>query len=170
MLVVALAFAQTTSSEFPPDELLHRITANGLRAHMAFPADDLLEGRGTGTRGYQLAADYVRAQFEEMGLQPAGTNGTYFQNVRFRKIELLKDKSSITLKHNGSTRSLVLGKDYMMGGDPVSSATSVEGPVVFVGFGVSAPEFDYDDYAGIDVRGKIVAAGTIMAERKSLIA
>ena len=52
---------------------------------MAFLADDLLEGRGTGTRGYQLAANYVRAQFEEMGLKPAGVNGTYFQNVRFRK-------------------------------------------------------------------------------------
>jgi hypothetical protein len=67
MLVVAF-FGQTTSSDFPPDELLQRITAKGLRAHMAFLADDLLEGRGTGTRGYQLAADYVRAQFEEMGV------------------------------------------------------------------------------------------------------
>ena len=85
-----LALRQTTSSDFPPDELLQRITAEGLRAHMAFLADDLLEGRGTGTRGYQLAANYVRAQFEEMGLKPAGVNGTYFQKVRFRKIELLQ--------------------------------------------------------------------------------
>jgi Peptidase family M28 len=158
VLVVSFAFGQTTSFDFPPDELLHRITADGLRAHMAFLADDLLEGRGTGTRGYQLAADYVRAQFEEMGLKPAGVNQTYFQNVRFRKIELLQDKSSLTLKHGGTTRTLVLDKDYVMGGDPLSSDAKVEGPVVFVGFGVSAPEFGYDDYAGIDVRGKIVAA------------
>ena len=158
MLVVAFAFGQTTSSDFPPDELLQRITAKGLRAHMAFLADDLLEGRGTGTRGYQLAADYVRAQFEEMGLRPAGVNRTYFQNVRFRKIELLQDKSSLSLKHGGTTRALVLDKDYVMGGDPVSSDAKVEGQVVFVGFGVSAPEFGYDDYAGIEVRGKIVAA------------
>ena len=66
---------------------------------MAFLADDLLEGRGTGTRGYQLAANYVRAQFEEMGLKPAGVGGSYFQTVHFRKIELLRDKSSLTVKH-----------------------------------------------------------------------
>ena len=121
VLVVAFAFGQTTSSDFPPDELLQRITAEGLRAHVAFLADDLLEGRGTGTRGYQLAADYVRAQFEEMGLKPGGGNGTYFQRVRFRKIELLKDKSLVTLKHNGSVRSLVLDKDYVMGVDSLST-------------------------------------------------
>jgi peptidase M28-like protein len=158
ILTVSFGFGQTSFSHFPPEELLQRISAEGLRAQIAFLADDLLEGRGTGTRGYQLAANYVRAQFEEMGLKPAGVNGSYFQNVRFRKIELLQDKSSLTLKHNGSTRILTIFKDYVMGGDPVSADTTAEGQVVFVGFGVSAPEFDYDDYAEIDVRGKIVAA------------
>ena len=61
---------------------------------MAFLADDLLEGRDTGTRGFELAAKYVRAQFEEMGLKPGGVNGSYFQNIRFRKIELMRDQSS----------------------------------------------------------------------------
>jgi len=159
VLTVSFGSAQTSSSDFPPNELLQRITAEGLRAHMAFLADDLLEGRGTGTRGYQLAANYVRAQFEEMGLTPAGVNGSYFQNVRFRRIELLRDKSSFVVKpRNGSTRTLTIEKDYVMGGDPLSADTTAEGQVVFVGFGVSAPEFKYDDYAGIDVRGKIVAA------------
>jgi hypothetical protein len=159
-LVLAVSFgsAQTGSSDYPPNELLQRITAEGLRAHMAFLADDLMEGRGTGTRGYQLAANYVRAQFEQMGLKPAGVNGSYFQNVRFRKIELLRDKSSLMVKHDGAARTLIIDKDYVMGGDPLSADTTAEGQVVFVGFGVSAPEFDYDDYAGIDVRGKIVAA------------
>ncbi len=157
-LVVSFGFGQTSSSDFPPDALLQRISAAGLRAHMAFLADDLLEGRGTGTRGYRLAANYVRAQFEEMGLKPAGVNGSYFQNVHFRQIDLLKDKSSLTVEHNGSTRTLILDKDYVMGGNPLSTDARVEGQVVFVGFGVSAPDFDYDDYAGIDVRGKIVAA------------
>ena len=158
ILAVSSGSAQTGSSDFPPNELLQRITAEGLRAHMAFLADDLLEGRGTGTRGYQLAANYVRAQFEEMGLKPAGVGGSYFQNVHFRKIELLRDKSSFTMKHDGSTRTLTIEKDYVMGGDPLSADTTAEGQVVFVGFGVSAPEFSYDDYAGVDVRGKIVAA------------
>jgi Peptidase family M28 len=158
ILAVSFGSAQTGFSDFPPNELLQRITAEGLRAHMAFLADDLLEGRGTGTRGYQLAANYVRAQFEEMGLKPAGGGGSYFQNVHFRKIELLRDKSSFTMKHDGSTRTLTIEKDYVMGGDPLSADTTAEGQVVFVGFGVSAPEFNYDDYAGVDVRGKVVAA------------
>src|SRR6476646_10625707 len=104
MLVVALAFGQTTSA-FPPDELLQRITAEGLRAHMAFLADDLLEGRGTGTRGFQLAANYVRAQFQEMGLKPAGVSGSYFQNIHFRKSELLRDQCSLTIKRNGAEQT-----------------------------------------------------------------
>jgi Peptidase family M28 len=157
VLVVSFVFGQTTSSDFPPEELLQRITVAGLRAHMAFLADDLMEGRGTGTRGYQLAANYVRAQFEQMGLQPAGGKGSFFQNVHFRKIELLQDKSSFMVNHNGSTRTLTIDKDYVMRGDPVSDDTTAEGQVVFVGYGVSAPEFNYDDYSGIDVHGKIVA-------------
>jgi hypothetical protein len=68
---------------YPPQALLDRITAQGTRAHMEFLADDLLEGRGTGTRGYQLAANYIRAQFEQMGLEPAGENGGYFQGINF---------------------------------------------------------------------------------------
>ena len=76
VLIVSLAVAQSPSSDFPPDELLQHITAEGLRAHMEFLSDDLMEGRGIGTRGYQLAANYVRAQFEQMGLKPAGTNGS----------------------------------------------------------------------------------------------
>jgi len=158
VLVVSLAVAQSPSSDFPPDELLQHITADGLRAHMALLSDDLLEGRGIGTRGYQLAANYVRAQFEQMGLRPAGTSGSYFQNVRFRKIELQRDKSSVSVKNNGSIRTLTIEKDYVMAGDPLSTDARVEGQVVFVGYGVSAPEFGYDDYAGVDVRGKIVAA------------
>ena len=151
-------FAQGNSSDFPPEELLRRIRPQGLRAHMAFLADDLLEGRETGTRGFRLAANYVRSQFEEMGLKPAGVNGSYFQNIPFRKIELKRDQSSLTFKRNGSSRVLVLDKDYVVYGDPVSADTTAEGQVVFVGYGVSAPQFKYDDYAGIDVRGKIVAA------------
>src|SRR5579862_9510268 len=146
-----------SASDYPPQQMIDHVTGAGIRAHMEFLADDLLEGRGTGTRGYQLAANYIRAQFEEMGLKPAGVSGSYFQNVHFRKIELLQDKSSLAIMHNGSTRTLTIEKDYVMGGDPLSADTTAEGQVVFVGFGVSAPEFHYDDYAGVDVRGKIVA-------------
>jgi len=152
------AFAQTGASDFPPQELLRQIRPEAIRAHMEFLADDLLEGRGTGTRGFQLAANYVRAQFEEMGLKPGGMNGTYFQNIHFRKIELLRNQSSVTLRRDGSEQKLVMDKDFVMVGDPLRTETGAEAPVVFAGYGITAPKFKYDDYAGVDVRGKIVAA------------
>ena len=155
MLLLSASLAQT-SFQYPPDELLSRIRPEGIRAQMAFLADDLLEGRGTGTRGYQLAANYVRAQFEEMGLKPGGENGTYFQNVHFRKIELSRGQTSLTLKTNGTERSLTIDRDYLLRGDPSSQNSTAEGQLTYVGYGVTAPEFGYDDYAGVDVRGKIV--------------
>ena len=158
ILFFSLASAQSGSSEFPPKELLQQIRPEAIRAHMEFLADDLLEGRGTGTRGLQLAANYVRAQFEEMGLKPAGVDGSYFQNVPFRKIELLRDQCSLTLRRNGQEQKLVMDRDYVMTGDPLRTDIRAEAPVVFVGYGVTAPKFNYDDYAGVDVHGKIVAA------------
>ena len=158
VLTFSFALAQTGSSDFPPENLLRQIRPEALRAHMEFLADDLLEGRGTGTRGFQLAANYVRAQFEEMGLKPGGMNGTYFQNIHFRKIELLRDQSSLTLTRERGEQKLVMDKDYVMVGDPLRTDTGVEAPVVFVGYGITAPKFNYDDYAGVDVHGKIVAA------------
>ncbi len=152
------ANAQPGSSDFPAQEFLQQVRPEALRAHMEFLADDLLEGRGTGTRGFQLAANYVRAQFEEMGLKPAGVNGTYFQNIHFRKSELLRDQCSLTIMHDSSKQELIMDKDYVMVGDPLRIDANAEAPVVFAGYGVTAPKFNYDDYAGIDVRGKIVAA------------
>ena len=106
VLVVLLCIAFTTTAcaqnNFPPPQLLDRITGHGIRAHMAFLADDLLEGRETGTRGYQLAANYVRAQFEQMGLEPAGDNGTYFQSIHFRKLTPQPERDSFVI-HPEST-------------------------------------------------------------------
>jgi Zn-dependent M28 family amino/carboxypeptidase len=149
-------FAQSAAT-FPSDAILQRIRPEGLRAHMNFLADDLLEGRGTGTRGYALAAKYIQSQFEEMGLRPAGTDGTYFQNVPFRRIELVPEQSSVTIKNGSQEQKLVFEKDFVSRGDPLYPNAAVQAPVVFVGFGVTAPEFSYDDYAGTDCKGKIVA-------------
>ncbi|MBZ5707266.1 MAG: M28 family peptidase [Acidobacteriia bacterium] len=157
-MLVPLAQAQAGLLEFPPEQLLQQIRPEGIRAHMEFLADDLLEGRGTGTRGFQLAANYVRAQFEAMGLKPAGVNGSYFQTVRFRQMELVRDQSSLTVKRNGSAQTLTMDRDYLMRGHPLLTDATAEAPVVFVGYGVTAPQFNYDDYAGVDVRGKIVLA------------
>jgi hypothetical protein len=158
VLLFSPANAQVGSSPFPPQEFLQQVRPEALRAHMEFLADDLLEGRGTGTRGFHLAANYVRAQFEEMGLKPAGVSGSYFQNIHFRKSELLREQCSLTIKRNGAEQKLAMDKDFVMVGDPLRTDTNVEAPAVFAGYGVSAPRFNYDDYAGVDVRGKIVVS------------
>jgi hypothetical protein len=133
-----------------------QIRPAAIRAHMAFLADDLLEGRGTGTRGYEIAARYVAAQFEAMGLEP-GVNGGWFQPVPLRRSELIQDGSSMEIVGtDGERRPLRYGGEFLMGGD-FRASTEVEAPVVFVGYGVTAPERGYDDYAGIDAKGKIVA-------------
>jgi hypothetical protein len=158
LLLSSMGLAQSRSFQYPPEQLLARIRPEGIRAQMEFLADDLLEGRGTGTRGYQLAANYVRAQFEEMGLKPGGENGTYFQNVRFRKVDLVREQSTLKLKVNGTERTLAQDHDYLLRGDALSTNSTAEGQVTYVGYGVTAPEHAYDDYAGVDVRGKIVLA------------
>jgi peptidase M28-like protein len=158
LILTSFTFAQTNSFEYPPDQLLAKIRPEGIRADMRFLADDLLEGRGTGSHGYQLAALYIRTQFEQMGLKPAGDNGTYLQSVRLRKIELVRDQSSMKLNYGGSEKTLTMDRDFLMRGDPVSTNTTAQAPLVFVGYGVTAPDFQYDDYVGADVRGKIVVA------------
>lgn len=96
LIFTGLAFAQAVSP-IPPDAqaALKELRKEPFRAHMAFLADDLLEGRGTGTRGHEIAARYVAAQFEAIGLKPAGENGSYYQRVPFRQITVDPDKCSM---------------------------------------------------------------------------
>lgn len=137
---------------------MNSIRPEAIRAGIRFLSDDALEGRGTGTRGYDIAAKYMASQFESLGLQPAGDNGTYFQAVPLRSSRPDETKTVLTLTHTGkSPENLVFRKDYISGGDPVRADSNVEAPVVFVGGGVTAPEQAYDDYKGVDVKGKIVA-------------
>ncbi len=123
---------------------------------MKFLASDLLEGRGTGTRGHQLAAEYVAAQYAVAGLAP-GVNGEWFQDVPF--IETKPDAAStMTLTRRGAAPvKLDMFDDFTSSGDPLHADRTVEGEVVFAGYGVTATDQRYDDYARIDVKGKIVA-------------
>ena len=127
-----------------------------LRAHMTFLADDLLEGRGTGTRGFEVAAQYVAAQFAAAGLEPAGTDGTYFQPVRFRRARPIANVSSFVITGRGNTGVLRWGTDFVARGGSTGETVRIHAPIVFVGYGISDPKNGHDDYAG-DVRGAIVA-------------
>jgi Peptidase family M28/PA domain len=133
------------------------IRPEAIRADMRFLADDLLEGRGTATRGHEIAAKFMAAKFEALGLEPAGENGTYFQSVPFRSGRPDEPKTRLTLVRGGKEQKLVYRKDFITSVDPGRAESSVEAPVVFVGDGVTAPEEGYDDYKGIDAKGKIVA-------------
>lgn len=127
-----------------------------LRAHMSFLADDLLEGRGTATRGYEIAARYVAAQLEAIGLEP-GVNGAWLQPVPLRRSELIAAGSSVEIiQANGERTMFAAGRDFLMRAG-FEAATEIEAPVVFAGYGVTAPGKGYDDYAGVDAKGKIVA-------------
>ena len=136
---------------------LERIRAERIAAHIRFLADDLLEGRGTGSRGYDIAAKYVATQFEALGLEPAGTGGGYLQPVRFRKSVPIAEQSTLVLSRDGEEQALEYGPDFIARGMALFEETSVSAPVVFAGFGVTATDLNYDDYASIDAAGKIVA-------------
>ena len=155
IFLCAPAFSQISPS-IPPDvrKAMDLLAKEPFRAHMAFLADDLLEGRGTGTRGQELAARYVAAQFEALGLAPAGTAGTYYQRVPLRESTVVPEKCSVTLTENGNSVSLKWGDDFITPGGFVREESEVEAPVVFVGYGVTTPDGSYDDYTGVDVKGQ----------------
>jgi Zn-dependent M28 family amino/carboxypeptidase len=131
------------------------VSATRVRADIEFLADDLLEGREAGTRGYELAARYAAAALKSAGFEPGADDGTYFQPVPL--LESTATATSMRLTINGVTSDIPLPDQALVGASAVRPAVDLSAPVVFAGFGVTAPEFDYDDYKGLDVRGKIVA-------------
>lgn len=135
---------------------LDQINIANLRAHVEYLADDALLGREPGEPGYDQAAAYVAEQFAAMGAAPGGDDGWY-QQVRLRQAIVDTDKVAVTLHKDGEDVALVYRDDFSMGADMVREDVSIRGEVVYVGYGVHAPEFGYSDYEGVDVRGKIVA-------------
>jgi hypothetical protein len=155
----SVATGDTSPATAAPEDLRHalaKINAKAVRAHVQFLADDLLEGRLPGTRGYDVAARYVAAQLALLGLQPAGDGGTFFQQVPLLESRL--DEATLSVRGaTGDPQPLTWGEDFITSGDPNRTDARLEAPVVFAGFGISAPELSYDDYSGRDVRGKVVA-------------
>jgi Zn-dependent M28 family amino/carboxypeptidase len=126
-----------------------------MRSHIRFLADDLLEGRGTGSRGGLLAAKYIATQFEALGLEPAGMDRSYFQQVHMTGTKT--DPSSLlVVRKDTSEAKFRFGDEFVASTDVEEPEVNVIGDLVFVGYGISAPEYNWDDYKGIDVRGKIL--------------
>ncbi len=117
-------------------------------------ADDKMEGRDTGSRGEHAAQEYAVEQLKRAGLEPAGING-YYQPVRFVSRQIAEKDCSLTLVHDGQRESLALGDDAIIG-TRIIPAPEVKAPLIFVGYGLKVPEKSYDDFAGLDVKGKLV--------------
>ena len=149
VFVMFVLAAPVTAEPWEPEE-------SAMRAHVGFLASDEMKGREAGTPEYDIAARYVAAQFETMGLKPAGEKDSFIQLVplvTFRPA----DQGSVTLVRGAAETALEFGVDYLPGSSPLTLELAKDAPVVFAGFGVIAPKFKRDDYAGLDVKGKIVA-------------
>lgn len=147
---MALAATPTT-----PAVAVDRIKAGHIAAHVKFLADDLLEGRAPATRGGDLAARYIATQFELLGLEPGGEHGTYYQPVQMIE-STAKPTFTLTIKGGAKREQLAFGTDIVAASGVDDPTVSIDAPVVFVGYGIVAPEYKWNDYAGIDVKGKIV--------------
>lgn len=131
------------------------ITEEFLYGHTRFLSHDLLEGRGPGTRGDDLARYYIASQFEAMGIKPGGPGGSYFQSVPLVSMKVDRN-THLTVSRGNQRRVFLYHDDFMPFSGVVESTVPVSGDIVFVGYGIQAPEFDWDDYKGQDMSGKIL--------------
>jgi Zn-dependent M28 family amino/carboxypeptidase len=136
---------------------MNQIDAERIRAHVKFLSDDLMEGRGTGQRGGDIAAKYMATQFEQYGLKPAGEKGTFFQTVPM--VGVTTDPRATTfaiVPANGAPLQLKFADDYVTTNQTQTERAEVDAPILFVGYGIEAPEYGWNDYKDADVRGKVV--------------
>ncbi len=148
--------ASYSQSDADLAKTLEAVSPDAIKASMTFLADDLLEGRQPGTRGFSIASKYIETQFMALGLQPGMGGKSYNQKVPLRKGVVDENNCSFTLIVNGKKEPLTWGKEFTLSPYFSETGSEVSAPMVFVGFGVSAPELGYDDYKGLDAKGKIV--------------
>ena len=133
------------------------VSAERIRAQDRFISDDLFEGRYPGLRGGELAAKYIATQFALYGLKPAGDDGTFLQQVNFVGMKVDPAATKFVLEPaKGEAVLLKFGEDFVVANQTLTATTTIDAPIVFVGYGATAPEYGWDDYAGVDVKGKVV--------------
>jgi len=139
---------------------VEKVNANNIKAHIEFLADDTLLGRDTGSEGYQVAANYVKSHFKQLGLKPMGEHDGFEQQVTFRKTAINTESVSVSVENADGKVELSFPEQVMMYGSSLSTESSLSAETVFVGYGVVSEAFGYDDYEGLDVKGKVVIALT----------
>jgi Zn-dependent M28 family amino/carboxypeptidase len=151
-LATSLALAVPAHAAAPAAPTVHEAP---LRAHLQFLSSDLLEGRGTGQRGGDLTVAYLEAQAISTGLKPANGN-SYRQSVTIAGAKSAPQDSKVVLEAGGQAQALTFGKDWVWGPGDASPVHAIDAGLVFVGYGISAPEQGWDDYKGLDCKGKIL--------------
>jgi hypothetical protein len=144
------------SSEQSWDRAFESLTGANVRNHIEILAADDMQGREAGTAGHRKAAEYVASRFSELGLKPLGDNDTYFQNINFLESRLVEESATIVLHKEDADTVLHYGEDFVRYGGFGRADETVTAPLVFVGFGIQAPGYKHDDFAGVDVGGKIL--------------
>jgi len=145
----------TTIAEKTP-----QVNEHNIKAHIDFLADDTLLGRDTGSDGYQIAANYVKSYFKQLGLTPMGEHQGFEQKVNFRKAFLEENSAELSITNSTGQVDLKFKEAFIMSGDSIVTQSTVTAEAVFVGYGVISEDFGYNDYKDIDVEGKIVVALT----------
>ena len=134
---------------------MQKIDPERIRAHVRYLSHDLLEGRGTGQRGGDIAAEYIGTQFALYGLKTAGDNGTYLQKVPMVGITPAPETTFSLVSSNGTVDLKPLDQ-YVAYDQTQQPQSGVDAEIVYVGYGIDAPEYKWDDYKGTDVRGKVL--------------
>lgn len=138
-------------------QAMNSINAEKIRATVKYLSDDSFEGRGTGQKGGDKAADWIAAQFKSYGLLPAGDNGTYFQSVGFYGITTNPQQSQLQfVPQSGEPITLKFADDYVITDLTHSEKSEIDAPLVYVGYGIHAPEYNWNDYKGLDLKGKVL--------------
>jgi Zn-dependent M28 family amino/carboxypeptidase len=156
--LVSLIVAQAQST-LPPagKKAMKDIDAEKIRATVKYLSDDKLEGRGTGQKGGDMAADWIAAQFKSYGLIPAGDAGTYFQEIHFFGVTTDPKQTQFAfVPKSGEEIALKFADDYVANDQTHATKSEINAPLVYVGYGINAPEYNWDDYKGVDVKGKVV--------------
>jgi len=170
MLAAGTAIAQPEKAPMPPvptkesarainDRVNAPLPADqaAMKAHVMFLASDAMRGREAGSPEFDIAAQYVAAQFYAAGLRPGGDEGGYLQKVPLIAAKLADKGNFVWTPAGGQPQTLVFGQDFVPSPNAAREETTLNAPVVFVGYGIVAPDYKRDDYRGVDVKGKIVA-------------
>ena len=137
------------------DAPLPQIDKEKIRAHVKYLSSDELEGRGTGQRGGNMAVDYIGKQFASYGLKPAGDNGTFFQEVPMVGVKTLPGTTFQFVEASGKSFEAKDLIDFVTNNESQTEMADIDAPIVFVGYGIKAPEYNWDDYKNVDLHGKV---------------